>query len=483
MAAVANAFRPPAARPRPYHFPPFERHVLANGLRVWLVPLPERELANVHLLVDAGAASEDEPRGGVAALTAQLLVTGTRRLDATAFAEATEQLGIEVSSESGWDSARAAFQATTEHALDGLELLAEMVREPRFEEREFERLRAERLADILQAHADPRTLADEAFLRFIFAETTPYRRPSAGTRRTVAALRVEDVERFHATHYGPRAAHLIVAGRFDDAAILSAAERLLGDWTGEEDGHHSIESLPERRARRVVVVDRPGSVQSELRVGHIGIDRYAPDFFPALVMAALLGGVFNSRLNRRLREELGYTYGARAGFDPRRSPGPFAASTAVQSEVTAPAVTEILAQLDDVRSGPPPVDELRGVKDYLIGIFPLRFETTAGVAAAIEPLAVYGLDDDYWATYRDRIEAVTPDDVAEAAWRRIRPDELAIVMAADASAVRGSLEDGRFGAVEVVEPEDGDEVEASVAQLPDDSPDAAETRLGDVEGA
>ena len=455
MVVGVNPMRPPAGAPRPYRFPDFERQRLGNGLTVWLVPLRDRELASVHLLFDAGAASEDEPHAGVAALTARLLVTGTSRLDAAAFAEATEQLGIEVSSESSWDSARAAFQATAEHVVDGLELLAEMVREPRLDPSEFQRLRAERLAEILQAHADPRTLADEAFLRYTFAETTPYRRASAGTRQTVERLTLEDVSAFHARHYAPSVAHLIVSGRFDRGAVIATAERLLGSWTVDGAAHRAIEAAPATRQRRVVVVDRPGSVQSELRVGHIGIDRYDPDFFPAIVMGALLGGVFNSRLNRRLREELGYTYGARSWFDPRRSAGPFAASAAVHTEVTADAVREMLDQLDGVRATEPEADELRGVKDYLIGVFPLRFETTGGVAAAIEPLAVYGLPDDYWSTYRDQIEAVDGEAVVATARRLIRPDELAIVMAADASKVVSPLEEAAFGPLELVEMEEG----------------------------
>jgi predicted Zn-dependent peptidase len=170
------ALRPQPTQPRPYHFPPFERTQLANGLTVWLLALPEREVANVHLLVDAGAASEEEAHGGEAALTARLLVTGTRRLDAAAFAEATERLGIEVSSESSWDFARAAFQALPRYVDEGLALLAEMVREPRFDDSEFDRLRSERLADIMQARADPSRLADEMFLRHTYAPGSPYGR-------------------------------------------------------------------------------------------------------------------------------------------------------------------------------------------------------------------------------------------------------------------------------------------------------------------
>jgi len=448
MTRIANPLRPASTAPRPYHFPDFTRRRLDNGLTIWLVPILGSALTNVHLLFDAGAASEDEPHAGVAALTAQLLVTGTRRLDAGAFAEASERLGIEVSSESSWDSARAAFQSLSGHLAEGLGLLSEMVREPRLDPTEFERLKAERLADILQSRADPGRLADEMFLRHVYADAVPYRRPSAGTPETVGALKLDDVRDFHATNYLPGSAHLIVAGGFEPEAVLSAAREALGDWQGEGPVHRSI--TPQAQGgRRLVLVDRPGSVQSELRVGQVGIDRHDPRYFPATVMAALLGGVFGSRLNMRLREELGYTYGAHATFDPRRSAGPFAARAAVQTEVTVPAIRELLAQLDLMRSTPPAVDELAEVKAYLVGVFPLRFETTGGVAAAIEPLAIYGLPDDYWTSYRARIEAVTPNDCHAAAVELIQPDELLILLTSDASALRDELAAANLGPLDV----------------------------------
>jgi zinc protease len=449
MMTTANPLRPPATSPRPYHFPSFERRRLANGLTLWLVPLPDRELVNVHLLADAGAATEDEAHGGVAALTAQLLVTGTRRLDAAAFAEATERLGIEVSSESSWDSARAAFQALPERLEDGLALLAEMLREPRFDEGEFERLRAERLADIMQSRADPGRLADEMFLRHVYAAEVPYRRPSAGTPETVADLARSDVLAFHDTNYRPASAHLIVAGRFDTDAVQRATERLLGDWHGQAPGHRSIRTTP-AGGRRVVLVDRPGSVQSELRVGQVGIARHDPRYFPALVMSALLGGVFGSRLNLRLREELGYTYGAHASFDTRRSAGPFTSRAAVQTEVTVPAIRELLGQLDRMRDQAPEDDELREVKDFLIGVFPLRFETTGGVTAAIEPLAVYDLPADYWQDYRARLDEVTPADTQQVARELIEPEQLLILLTGDASRLRDELDEAAFGPMQVI---------------------------------
>ena len=440
--------RPPAGSPRPYRFPDVTRHTLANGLGVWLVPLPERELVSVHFLTDAGAATEDDAQAGVAALTAQLLVTGTRDLDSAAFAETTERLGIEVGSESSWDSARAGFLALREHLDTGMGLLADMLRAPRFDTSEFERLKAERLADILQARAEPGRLADERFLGEVFADGVPYGRLSAGTPESVGALTIEEVGAHHATRYAPNVADIILAGAFDPDVALAAVDRHFGSWAGTGPGHRTI-SPTERGGRRIVLVDRPGSVQSELRVGHLGIDRADPRYFPAMVMAALLGGVFGSRLNHRLREELGYTYGARCSFDPRRAVGPFSATAAVQTEVTVDAIRELLGQLDRIREAPPEEAELAEVRDFLVGVFPLRFESTAGIAAAIEPLAIYDLPDDWWHTYRSKLEAVTPDDVHAVARELIRPDEALILLVGDAAKLRDDLAAAGLGELEV----------------------------------
>lgn len=449
MTGTLNPMRPAAGVPRPYHFPPFARRQLANGLNVWTIPIPGSTLVNVHLVVDAGAAAEDEPHGGIAALTAQLLVTGTRRLDGSAFAEATERLGIEVSSDSSWDSARGVFQSLPRHLDEGLGLLVEMMREPRFDAGEFDRLKAERLADILQARADPGRLADETFLMHAYAADTPYRRLGAGNPETVEALSRDDVIDFHGTHYRPGLAHLIIAGSFDEDAVAAAVERHLASWEGIGPGHRTIAPHP-GGARRIVIVDRPGSVQSELRVGHIGIDRYDPRYFPAIVMSSVLGGMFGSRLNRRLREELGYTYHARSGFDTRRSAGLFTAAAAVQTDVTAPAIAELVALLEAARTAPFDDSELRDARDYQIGIFPLRFETTGGIAGGIEPIAVYGLADDFLQTYRDRIEAVGAAEAHAAAIELIRPDELLMLAVGDAKLIRGDVEALGIAPLEVV---------------------------------
>lgn len=449
MTTAANPNRPAAGAPRPYQFPSFDRRRLANGLTIWMVPLPGATVTSVHLLLDAGAAAEDEEHGGVAALTAHLLVTGTRRLDAAAFAEATERLGIEVSSESSWDQARAAFQSLPEQLEAGLELLAEMVLEPRFDAGEFARLKSERLNDILQTRSEPGPLAEEMFLDHLFSPASPYHRVSGGTPETVESLSLDDVRAHHAAAWRPSAAHLIVAGSFDSEAVMRAAQLRLGSWSGTAPGHRTFTTAP-RGGRRVIIVDRPGSVQSEIRIGHVGIPRSDARYFPAMILGAMLGGVFGSRLNLRLREELGYTYGASARFDARRAAGPFVAAAAVQTEVSADAVREMLGQLETVHAAEPSMSELLSVRDFLVGIFPLRFETTGGVAAAIEPLAVYGLADEYWQTYRAQLEAVEPPDVHRVAGELVRPDDFLILVVGDADVIRAEIESAGFAATEVV---------------------------------
>jgi zinc protease len=326
-----------------------------------------------------------------------------------------------------------------------------MIRTPRLDEREFDRLKGERLNDILQARADPGRLADESFLREVYAADVPYGRLSAGTPESVGALSFSAARDFHASRYSPNVADIVIAGAIEPDAARAAIERHLGDWQGQGAGHRTFEPR-QRGGRRVVLVDRPGSVQSELRIGHVGIDRHHPRYFPALVMAALLGGVFGSRLNRRLREELGYTYGARCSFDPRRATGPFSATAAVQTEVTVEAIRELIGQLEMMRAEAPGEQELAEVRDFLVGVFPLRFETTAGIGAALEPLAVYDLPDDYWHTYRSRLESVSVDDVLTAARELVRPDEALILLTGDAAKIKEELASAQLGPLEIVSP-------------------------------
>jgi predicted Zn-dependent peptidase len=238
--------------------------------------------------------------------------------------------------------------------------------------------------------------------------------------------------------------------------VPTTVERLFGRWTAlpAVAGDGSINDAPSRRDRIVRVVQRPGAVQSEIRIGHRGVPRRIPDFHAIAVMSAILGGLFNSRLNMNLREEKGYTYGAGAGFDMRRGAGPFSARAAVNTEVTVPAVAEFLVELARMRDEEVTEAELRAARDFLVGVFPLRFETAGAVVAALSGLVVHELGVDELLRYRSAIEAVTVADVAAAARAHLLLDEAAIVVVGDADQFGEALEAVGVGPL-VVEREEG----------------------------
>jgi predicted Zn-dependent peptidase len=245
-----------------------------------------------------------------------------------------------------------------------------------------------------------------------------------------------------------RRATLIVAGDLGGQHVLPLAERLFGGWAGApDDGVAEPTAVLDTRAsnQRVVhVVHRPGSVQTEIRIGHRGLPRRIPDFHAVSVMSAILGGLFNSRLNMKLREEKGYTYGASAGFDMRRGAGPFAARAAVNTEVTVPAVLDMLGELARIRDEAVKSTELAAARDFLVGVFPLRFETAGAVVGALSGLAVHGLEIDELVSYRERIEAVDVGAVGTAARAHLEVDAAAVVLVGDVDAFGEALEAAGF---------------------------------------
>ena len=230
------------------------------------------------------------------------------------------------------------------------------------------------------------------------------------------------------------------------------ATGLMAGWTRSPGAVEPgpIVAKPSSGGRRLRLVDKPGAPQTEIRVGHVGVPRRIPDFHAVAVLGAILGGLFNSRLNMKLREEKGYTYGAHAGFDLRRAAGPFSARAAVNTEVTAAALSDLVAELERIRSERVSDAELRAARDYLIGVFPLRFETPGPIVQALTGLVVHELPDDELATYRERIDAVGVDDVLTAAQGHIQLDQAAVVLVGDASVIASSLEVMGLGPVEVI---------------------------------
>jgi zinc protease len=454
------ATRPTPGTPRPYEFPDVQRFELGNGLRIILADLPGRPLVSASLIIRNGAADEPPAHAGATVLAARALSEGTEQYDAITLVEASERLGASLHAEAGWDAMSVSIDVPAARLEPALGLLAEVVLRPTFPASEVERLRDERLNDLLQARADPRRRADEVFSETIYESASPYHRPSGGTRETVAELTPARLKAAYERGLDPAQAALVVGGDLTGIDVGAIAERLLGDWRAAA-GIATAGPIVDAgavRERFVRIVHRPGSVQTEIRIGHVGAPRRIADFHALAVMGAILGGLFNSRLNMKLREEKGYTYGAGAGFDLRRAAGPFSARAAVNTEVTVPAVQDFLTELDRIRDAPVEASELRAARDYLIGVFPLRFETPGPIVGSLGGLVVHQLPDDELARYRPAIEAVTIDDVLGAARSRILPERTAIVLVGDADAFGGALEAAGLGPV-TIERDDGPALE------------------------
>jgi zinc protease len=453
--------RPTPGEPRPYAFPWFDRTTLSTGLTLITVSVPGRPLISATLLLRNGAVDEPSAKAGSTVLAARAMTEGTERYDAIALVEASERLGASLHAETSWDGMSAGADVPAERLEPALELVAEVVGHPTFPASEVERLREERLNDILQARADPRRRVDEAFVEAIYSADSPYHRPAAGTRETVTPLGAVDLRRAWERGMDPARMTLVVGGDLTGIDVPATAERLFGGWTAAAGVAEQppIVSEPGLDARLVRIVHRPGSVQTEIRLGHSGLPRRIPDYHAVSVMSTILGGLFNSRLNRNLREEKGYTYGAGAGFDLRRGAGPFSARAAVNTEVTIPAIREMIGEIERMRDEPVGDDELRAGRDFLVGVFPLRFETPGPVVGAIAGLTVHDLPEDELARYRERIEAVTAGDVQAAAREHIDLDRAAIVLVGDVDRIGADLEAAGLGPVEVVR-DDEEPVEA-----------------------
>ena len=438
---------PPGPGPAaPFAVPAVHAARLDSGLEVLAARRDRVPVVTALLVMDAGESTLGHERAGLAVLTGKALHGGTARRSAVELACDLEDMGTHLGTSTGWDSTVVSLTCAADRFPQAIRLLSEVVLTPGFPQAEVERIREQQLGGIRQRRMYPAQLATAAASHFFFRQGATYGRPMAGKEGTVAALQRAQVEGFAASRYRPRGAALVVAGDVRQGEVTDLCAECFGGWQGHA---ARVEATAGARfgERRIVVVHRPGAVQSELRIGHASVARSAPDYFPLIVLNAVLGGTFSSRLNLNLREDKGFTYGVSSRFVFRRSGGMFRIAASVATEVTAAAVREVLTETEAlVARGPTPA-EVRGARDYLAGIFPLRMETTAQIATGLAHVFVHSLPADHHARYREQVRAVQVEDVARAAARRLYPGALTVVVVGDADRVGPELE--AFGPVEV----------------------------------
>ncbi|MGD8495190.1 MAG: pitrilysin family protein [Gemmatimonadales bacterium] len=455
MSPVERGVAPaPAGPPPEIELPPFATHRLDNGMRIEVARSTSTPDVALRLVLGAGAGSTPPERGGLATLACDLLSEGAEGRTAPEMAAWIDGLGAAFHAHASYDAAQLSMHTMNDQLDETLEYLAAVSRRPDFDEDEVERRRAMMLDRLRRRVDDPAEIAADAFGAAVYG-AHPYGAPLDGTVESVEPLAAGDLADFWSRVARPDTACLVVCGDVDPATAVAAAEREFGDWRVPADAPPP--EAPETPARaahagEVILLDRPASRQSELRIGGVGIARDEPDEASFLVANAVLGGLFNSRINLNLREEKGWTYGARTVLLRRRRRGPFLLRTAVATEATLDAFAECLAEFQRLRETPPEPAELELAANALTLSLPLQFQTTSQLARRRAEAVTYDLPDDYWERFPERIRAVSPADVREAARAFLDPGGLVLLAAgdvagfADAAASLGTVDVRAAGA-------------------------------------
>jgi predicted Zn-dependent peptidase len=390
------------------------------------------------LVLPVGSAADFEGYEGLAAMTADMIDEGTGNLSAIDVNGAFARLGSHLDTDVSADATVFSVTTLSRFSRQVLSLLADCVTRPRLDAADFDRTRQLRLTRLVQIRDVPSAIADRAFMQIVYG-THPYAHMALGTEESLRQLTVDTVKSFHSRLYRTSNATLIASGDISAADFGRMASDTFGDWTDERSqvpDDAAVVPPPPAPIHRLVLVDKPGSAQSEIRIGEVGLARSTPDYHPLIVLNMILGGQFVSRINMKLRQEKGLTYGARTTFDFRRGRGPFMLQTSVQSDGTGEAITASLAEIDAIRDGrPPTVGELETAKAALTRGYARNFETAEQIARAMVQLVLHGLPDDYFDTFASHVEGVTLDRARQVASMHLDPDRLATAVVSDSSIV------------------------------------------------
>jgi len=438
--SVDRTQAPLPGAPRPYRFPDVTRRTLANGLRLLVAENHNAPLVAIRTLVHSGAEHDTAELAGLASLTSELLDEGAGSRDAVRLAEDLGLLGASLGSGVDWDASYVSVDVLSRNFDEAFAILADVDRQPLLPPSSLERVRSERLMELLQQRDEPASIAAKRFSSLIYG-TGAYGNTTIGNPESVGRITADDVRRFYTAHFVPNNSSIIVAGDVTTAQVLEAVERLFADWKRADVPPRPVIAPQTYDGSRIYLIDRPTAVQSEIRVGHLGVARSTEDYFALSVMNALLGGVFNSRINLNLREKHGYTYGARSAFAFRRQAGPFVVSAPVRNEVTRESVHELLGELRRIRTGDVEQRELDDTKNYLMGVFPATVQSAGDVAGRLIDMELYDLSHDYFDRYRENIAAVSKESVERVAARHIDPDRAVIVIVGNAKQIREPLGD------------------------------------------
>ncbi len=440
--------QPAAAAARPITLPTPTSLRLPNGLTVLLHERPSgMPVVSAQLVVRTGGDANPIERPGLAGFTAALLDQGTASRSAAQVAEDAARLGASLDASSSKDATVVSVGALKKHFPAALELVADVALRPSFPQAEVDRQRTSRLTAIVAQSQDPTAIASTAAVAALYGHKHPYGYMELGTDVGLNATSRDDLVGFWKRGFAPANAALVVAGPITMKELEPLVKKMFGSWSGAAAVPAAL-GAPETTAARVVVVDEPGSPQTQVVIATIGPPRATPDFAAVNVLNNALGGLFSSRINMNLREAHGYTYGASSSFIFRKGAGPFWIRSAVRTEVTAPAVAEILKEVGRVLADPISADELASARDAIVRALPGEFETSGGTAAVLSSLFTYDLGTDFYSKYPGLLAAVTADHVRAAAQKHLAPERMVIVVVGDRAKIEAGLRKLNLGTIE-----------------------------------
>ncbi|HEY4048954.1 MAG TPA: pitrilysin family protein [Acidobacteriaceae bacterium] len=420
---------------------------LHNGLKVYLVETHQLPVITASFLTLSGGEANSPQKPGVAGFTAAMLTQGTTSRSSEAIAADSDRLGATLTATAGQDNAAVTASALSNVATPVVDLLSDVTLHPVFDSKEVDRLRKSRLTTLVQMRDQPLQIATQIADRALFGAESPYGYPEIGTEESLKSISHEDLAGFWKTHSFPGDSALVFTGDLTQSEARRLAEKYFGSWSATGIGSEPP-SPPTPPARKVILVDRPGAPQTAIFAAGLGVPRSSPDRAKIEVVNAMLGGLFSSRINMNLREEHGYTYGARSLFRYRRGSGPFLAYASVRTDVTAPAIEELFKELDGIRTRPLTASELEMSKDAIVRALPGDFETAEQTAGQVSSLFTYNLPLDYLRAYPGKVEAVTLDDTAAITARYFHPENMVLIAVGDKSKIQPAIEKLNLGPIE-----------------------------------
>ena len=424
--------------PRNFRFPEFKRFFLKNGLEVLLIERSDFPLISVNLCIKSSALFDPENKEGTANFVSEMLSEGTAGRTSTQIADELEFIAANFSTHADWNTIHLSMNTLAQHLNTAMELFSDMLLHPVFPEHEIERVRKEMLTDRLRLVDMPSKLAAEQFVRFLY-QPLRHALPIEGVEKSLKKITRADINAYYKKYFKAKNASLVLVGALSETEARRTTERYLNDWQPGTPIRFAEAEFKQPEETHVRLIHKPGSAQSELRMGHLGLQRSNPDYYTVTLLNEILGGYFLSRINMNLREKHGYTYGASSSFSYRKGIGPFHISGAIQTEHTAAAIREVLSELQTIRSEQVSEEELENARGQLIGLFPIAFETADQIANGLLNIITFELDDDYFNTFREHLLQVTRNDIFLAANKYLLPDQLEIVVTADRELVEEQL--------------------------------------------